>query len=94
MSRSWALESSAIEVGEVKDITGWLDVGVTVDVSGATTPAGKVQGSRGLGAITNIWEDLMDYADAPVQIPNSIRRIRLNTTGLVAGKVVVEAVGN
>jgi len=92
--RGHKLTSDAPGEGAFRDIATWTNVGVTVDVTGADTPVGKVEGSRGMGAITDIWEEIMAYGDAPQAIDNSFRRIRLNTTSIVSGTVVAEVSGN
>lgn len=88
------LASTAVGKSAVKDISNWKDVGLTVDGTGATGEGGNVEGSRGMGHVTDVWEVLMAYGDAPKQIDNSIRRLRLDTTSITDGEVVVEAVGN
>lgn len=92
--RGHKLEKTGTGTSEIKDISTWENVGVTVDVSGADTPVGTVEGSRGMGAITDVWEDIMAYSDVPKEIDNSFRRIRLNTTSIVSGTVVAEVSGN
>lgn len=89
------LESTSIEVTSPVDISNWKDVGITVSLDDASSGVGTVEGSRGLGEITDKWETLMAYSDVPAQIPNSIRRIRLKTTAIGTDEtVVMEAVGN
>jgi hypothetical protein len=89
------LTSTEVEEALPVDISDWKDVGLTVSLDDAAGGVGTVQGSRGMGAITDKWEDLMAYSDDPIQIPNSIRRLRLKTTAIDPDETVVaEAVGN
>lgn len=92
--KNFKLESSAVQTTDPVAISDWRDVGVTIVTTGAVGATGTVQGSRGGGHITDVWEDLAAYGDAPLEIDNSIRRIRLNTTAITSGEVVVEVAGN
>ena len=87
------LSSNQVETGPITDIGGWKDVAVTVDMTGASA-TGVVEGSRGRGHITNVWEDLMAYGDNPTVIDNSIQRIRSKTTAYTSGTVVIEVASN
>lgn len=92
--RGHSIISGEVETTEPKDIANWVNVGVTVDSSGATGAAGDVEGSRGMGSITDVWETIMAIGDPPQAIDDSFRRIRLNITAITNGDVVCEVSGN